>query len=172
MKDQVLKKKLRERMKKDSGFLVTAYPQLYRETINKMIEPFNKKDFDKIMSPEMKGMFFGPTIAYKWNLPFISIIKKGRVPEEFVLSKSYVDYSKKRKTLQIAKITINKGDKIFLVDDVFDSGESGKAIIEMIEKLGGEVKGISIIYNKMTKEEENFFNKYNFNYLVRMKKGG
>ncbi len=170
MKQKDLEKKLKQRMKRDSGYLITAYPSLYKEVITKMIQPFNKMKIDKIMSPEMMGMLFGPTIAYILNLPFISIIKKGRIPENLVISKSFVDYSKKDKTIQIAKRTVKKGDRILIVDDVFDSGETGKAIVHLIKKLGGKVIGISVVYNKLNKKDEGFFNKYNFHYLVKLKK--
>jgi len=164
-----IQEELKKRMKEDSGYLITTYPKLYRKVIEQMISPFKEKKFDKVMSPEMKGMLFGPTIAYKLKLPFVSIIKKGRIPENFVISKSFVDYSKKQKTLQIAKITVKKNDKILIIDDVFDSGKSGRAIISLIEKLGGKVIGISVVYNKLNKMDEGFFKKYNFHYLVKLK---
>lgn len=169
MKKEQLENDLKQRMKKDSGYLITTYPKLYKEVIRKMIEPFAGKKIDKVMSPEMKGMLYGPTIAYNLNVPFVSILKEGRIPKRYVVSKSFKDYSGKEKTLQIAKRTIRKGQNVLIVDDVFDSGESGRAIISLIKKLGGKVVGISVVYNKLNKKDEEFFNKYNFHYLVKMK---
>lgn len=163
-----LQEELKERQEKDSGCLITAYPKLYKKVIEEMINPFDNKNFSKVMSPEMRGIWFGPTIAYKMKLPFITIMKGGRIPSRFVIGKNFKDYTKKEKRLEVAKITINKGDKILLVDDTFDSGESGKTIIKLIEKLGGKVTGISIIYNKLKKKDEEFFKKYNLHYLVRI----
>jgi len=163
------KAELTERMKKDSGYMITAYPRLYNKVITELAKPFRKEKFDKIMSPEMKGMLFGPTVAYNLKKPFVCIIKQGRVPESFVVGKRFKDYSKKYKTLQIAKPTIKKNEKILIIDDFFESGESGKAIISLIEKLNGKVVGISIIYNKLKKEDEEFFKKYNFHYLLKVK---
>ena|SRR3989344_7130879 len=110
-----LEKDLKKRMEKDSGYLITTYPQLYKEVIKRLTEPFAGKDIDKVMSPEMKGMLYGPTIAYNMNIPFVSIIKQGRIPKRYVVSKSFKDYSKKEKTLQIAKRTVRKGEKILLL---------------------------------------------------------
>ncbi len=165
-----IEKELKERMYKDSGFLITAYPSLYEDVIKRMTKPFIGMRVDKVMSPEMKGMLYGPTIAYNLKIPFVSILKEGRIPKKYVISKSFNDYSKKEKNLQIAKRTIRKGEKILLIDDVYESGESGKAIISLIKKLGGKVIGISVIYNKLNKKDEIFFDKYNFHYLVKMKK--
>lgn len=160
---------LKERLEKDSGYLVTCYPNLYKKVIDKIIEPFQNKIITKIMSPETKGLFYGPTIAYKMKLPFVTIFKSGRVPKEFVVSSSYKDYSKKSKSIDIGKITVRKDDKILLVDDIMETGESAKSAIKLIEQLGGEVIGISVVYNKLSKEKERYFNKYNLKYLVKVK---
>jgi adenine phosphoribosyltransferase len=165
----ILQEELIERQEKDSGYLITAYPRLYKKVISEMIEPFVGKKFSKVMSPEMRGILFGPTIAYKMNLPFVIIVKGERIPSEFVIGKDFMDYTKKKKRLEIAKITINKGDKVLLVDDTLESGASARTIIKLIEKLGGKVTGISIVYNKLNKKNEEFFKKYNLHYLVKLR---
>ncbi len=156
-------------MQKESGYLITAYPSLFKKVIYGLKKPFNNKSIDKIMALEAKGLFYGPTIAYELNKPFITIFKSGRIPKQFVVSKRYKDYSKKLKSLDIGKVTLKKGDKILLIDDVFDTGQSARTAISLIESLGGKVIGVSIVYNKLNKENEEFFKKYNFHYLVKMK---
>ena len=163
-----MRTELKRRMREDSGYLITAHPVLYQKVISEMIKPFKDKKITKVMAPEMKGIMYGPTIAYKLNLPFIAILKSGRVPKKYVLSKKYNDYSKKTKSLDVAKITIKKNDEILLVDDILETGESIKASIEMIERLGGKIIGISTVYNKLNKKEGVFFKKYNLNSLVKL----
>jgi adenine phosphoribosyltransferase len=165
-----MKKELIERMKLESGCLITTYPLLYKKIISNLIKPFKNKKITNIMAIESKGYFYGPTIAYKLKIPFVPIFKSGRIPKQFVESKKFKDYSQKIKSIDIGKITIKKEDKILLIDDVFETGESAKAAIKIIEKLGGEIIGISIIYNKMNKKEESFFKKYNLHYIVKMEK--
>lgn len=162
-----IEKQLKERMNIDNGYLIPSYSKLYRDTINLMIKPFKNKKIDKIISPEMKGMFYGPTIAYKLKIPFSPIFKAGRIPRKIAIGKSYKDYSKKEKRLEIGKIQIKKGEKILIVDDIFESGKSGKAMIQLIEKLGGKIIGISIVYNKLKSKDEQFFKKYNFKYIIK-----
>lgn len=164
-----LKSELKKNMHENSGYLISADFSLYKRVIRGMIKPFKDKKIDKIIAPETKGLFFGPTVAYKLGKPFIPAFKSGRVPKQFVVSKKYRDYSKKIKSLDVGKITVEKGDKILFVDDVFESGASGKALINLIEKLGGKVVGISVVYNKLKEDEEKFFRDYNFQYLIKMK---
>ena len=165
-----MKKELIERMKLDSACLITSHQDLYKKIISNLIKPFKDKKITKVAAIESKGYLYGPLIAYKLKIPFIPIFKSGRIPKKFVKSGKFKDYSKKIKSIDIGKITIKKGDKILLIDDVFETGESAKTAIKIIEKLGGEIVGISIIYNKMNKKEEYFFKKYNLNYLIKMDK--
>lgn len=163
-----IKNELKRNMHENSGYLISSNHILYKKVIQKLIKPFKKENVDKVMASESKGFLYGTTIAHKLNKPFVPIFKSGRVPKKFVVSQQYKDYSKKQKSLDVGKITIKKGDKILIVDDVFESGESGKATIKLIEKLGGEVIGISVIYNKLNKTEEDLFRKYNFRFIVKM----
>ena len=164
-----LKEQLKKRMKKDSGYLITTYPPLYKKIITEMIRPFKKTFFDKIAAPEAKGWFYGPLIAYKLNKPFIPIFKSGRIPKKIVFSQKYKDYSKKQKSLDVGKITIKKGERILIVDDVLETGASIRTAIQLVEKLGGKVEGISVIYNKLNQKDEESLEKYHFHYLLKLK---
>jgi len=164
-----LQKELEKRRRKDLGYLIPADKVLYNEVIKKMISPFKNKGINKVMAIDMKGLLYGPVIAYKLKLPFVPILKGGKVNREVVVRKEFIDYSKKKKSIEIAKISIKKGDKILLVDDFFESGKTGRTAIELIEKLGGEIKGISVIYDKLNEDDIKFFNKYNYHYLIKLK---
>lgn len=164
-----IKENLLKNMQENSGYLLSMDYKLYKEVILKLTKPFINKKIDKVVSPEMKGMLYGPLVAQKLKIPFAPIFKAGRVPKKFVIGKKYVDYSNKQKGLEIGKIEIKKGDRVLFVDDEFESGASGKAVIKMVEKLGGKIRGISIIYNKLTENEEKFFKKYHLNYLIKLK---
>lgn len=157
---------LKKKINKGSVYSLTYSKNLFQNVIKKMTRPFQNQRITKVVAPEMKGLLYGVVIAYKLKLPFIIILKKERLSRND-LSISYKDYSKKFKGLGFEKNFIKKGDKILLVDDIFETGETGKAIIKLIEKTGAQVKGISIVYNKLRKEEEDFFKGYNFHYLIK-----
>ena len=59
---------------------------------------------------------------------------------EKVLLRSFIDYSGKEKSMEMFRSSIKPKDKVLLVDDWFDSGNTGKAAIKLIEELGGKVK--------------------------------
>ena len=83
-----IQSELKRNMKENSGYLITSDPLLYRKVIQRLTNPFKNKRIDKIVAPESKGLFYGPTVAYNLNKPFVPIFKSGRVPKKFK------DYSK------------------------------------------------------------------------------
>jgi adenine phosphoribosyltransferase len=162
------KSELKKQYDENSGYLISSELKLYKQVISKLSKPFSKNKIDKIMSLESKGLLYGPAVALKLNKPFVAIFKTGRIPNKFVFSKKYKDYSKKIKSIDVGKITVNKGERIILVDDAIESGESAKAAIKLIEKLGGKVIGISVIYGIAKIKDYNFFKKYKINFLLKV----
>lgn len=163
-----IQEELNKNWEENSGYLISANKNLYQEVIKKMIKPFKNKGINKVMAIDMKGLIYGSTIAYRLKLPFVPILKGGKVNKKFVIRKKFIDYSKKKKSIEIGKITVKKGDKILLVDDVFETGNVGRTAIYLIEKLGGKIKGISVVYNKLKSKDEKFFKKYNYHFLIRL----
>ena len=161
-----LKRQLREEIKKGSVYSLASDADLFQKVIIEMTKPFKNKGITKVIAPEMKGLFYGPIIAYNLKLPFVAVLRKERLSKKDVLI-SYKDYSKKSKKLGIEKKSIKKRDKILLVDDIFETGGTGRAVIKLIGKTGARIKGISTIYNKLNERDANFFKKYNFHYLIR-----
>ena len=93
--------------------------------------------YDVIVGPEARGFIFGVPVAYAEKKGFVPVRKKGKLPRP-TLSKEY-DLEYGSATLEIHKDSIKPGDKVVIVDDLIATGGTNKAMIEMIEQLGGEV---------------------------------
>jgi len=78
-----------------------------------------------------------------------------------VAGTSFVDYSKNRKTFEINKNSIKKGDRVLIVDEWIETGTQLKASIKLVEKLGGEVIGISALNVDKNDKTRLLFEKYN-----------
>lgn len=164
-----LDKELTRIMREESKYLIPAYYEIYKKIIPQMIKPFKKAKITKVVAIESAGLFYGSIIAYKLKVPFVQILKGNRIKDRSkVVLKEFIDYSKEKKSLDILKNSIKAGDNILLVDDWFETGASGKAIIEEAEKVGAKIVGTSVVFNKLKKQDEDYFNKYNFHYLARL----
>lgn len=147
-------------------YLIPSDGKLFKEIITKMSEPYKNIKFDKVIGLETRGFFYGPVIAERLGKGFIPVFKKGKI-ENPISTDCYIDHSGTEKCLEMITDSIEKNEKVIIVDDWFETGKTGKAIVNLIEKLGGKIVGISIIYNQMSQKDEDFFKQYNLHYLLK-----
>jgi len=142
--------------------------KVFQNIVKDLLKPFRDKKYDKIVALDSLGFILGSAMAYKTKKPLILIRKEKKLPypKKYLLGKTFVDYTKKRKGFEIKKSSIKKGDKILLVDEWIETGTQMKAAINLIEKLSGKVVGISTINTDINKRTEVLFKKYNCKYLV------
>ncbi len=100
-------------------------------------------DYDVVAGPESRGFIFGTPIAYNNRKPFVLIRKKGKLPCETV-EKSY-DLEYGQATIEMHKDSIQKGQKVLIVDDLIATGGTTEAMIQLIESLGGVVVGVVVL---------------------------
>jgi adenine phosphoribosyltransferase len=157
-------------LKEESDYLIPSNTKIYPKIINDLVKPFKKTKIDKVVSIDMKGLMYGPIVSNKLKVGFVPILKGGKIKrrEKVVETSKIIDYSGKEKYFEVLKNSIEKGDKILLVDDWFDSGNTGKEVIKLIESLGGNIIGISVLFNQLSSENELFFKKYDFHYLIKL----
>lgn len=121
----------------------------FKEIITKFVEEITKFNVDYIVGPEARGFLFGSAIANELNLGFIPVRKKGKLPpttieKEFEYEKEYG-----KDILALPKLVNEKyeGKKFYIIDDIFATGNTMKAIQKAIETLGGNVVGKGVIMN-------------------------
>lgn len=140
--------------------------------VEELAAPFKDKHVDKVLGLEARGFILGAPVAYLLNAGFVVARKQGKMYPDYegklVHSESAVDYSGKQKTLEIenSPTGIQKRDKVLIVDDWFETGGQGHAAINLVEKAGGVVAGISIMLDDMNREIRTSFSDYFINALV------
>lgn len=116
------------------------------EALKVSIDEFQKKledvDFDYVVGPESRGFIFGVPIAYNMNKGFIPVRKAGKLPYETKSKEYALEYG--TATIEMHTDAIKPGDKVVIVDDLLATGGTSKAMIELIEELGGEV--VKLVY--------------------------
>lgn len=126
---------------------------IQKETFNEIIEKFvteiKEKKLDYIVGPEARGLILGAAIAKELNIGFIPIRKAGKLPPTTVEKQFEYEKEYGKDKLELPKL-INEeyqGKKIYIVDDIYATGNTMKAIKETIEELGGIVAGEGVIMN-------------------------
>ena len=126
---------------------------LQKDTLEEIADKFAReiknKDVDYIVAPEARGFLFGSMVAYKLNVGLIPVRKKGKLPPTTV-EKTF-DYEKEygKDMLEIPKLVNDeyKNKKFYIIDDIYATGNTLKAIKEAIVELGGEVVGEGVVMN-------------------------
>ena len=114
-----------------------------RLAVDTMQEMVKDLDFDVIVGAESRGFIFGAPIAYNAHKPFALIRKTGQLPCETVSDAYELEYGTAE--IEIHKSSIQPGQKVLIVDDLIATGGTTKAMIRLVERLGGEVAGILVL---------------------------
>jgi adenine phosphoribosyltransferase len=106
--------------------------------------PFKDKEIDIIAGIDALGFILGAALAQCLKVGFIPIRKGGKLPVA-VDSVSFVDYSSKKKSLEIRVDAVPRGARLLLVDEWIETGAQVSAAINLIEGQGGVIVGIVAI---------------------------
>lgn len=105
--------------------------------INSFADILDGVDYDIIAGPEARGFIFGVPVAYQQKKGFVPIRKTGKLPRETVSKEYDLEYGSA--CIEVHKDSIKKGQKVVIIDDLIATGGTIKAMIDLIEELGGEV---------------------------------
>tara|TARA_B100001115_G_C15722505_1_gene351410 strand:- start:281 stop:808 length:528 start_codon:yes stop_codon:yes gene_type:complete len=112
---------------------------------DKIIEISNEIDFDKVAAIESRGFVFASTLSYHSQKPFILLRKKDKLPAPTHSVDFELEYGKA--TIEIHKDSIEKGEKILIIDDLIATGGTADAAAKLIEISGGKVAGFIFVIN-------------------------
>ncbi len=130
--------------------------------VSDLIKPFENQKIDKIAGLDALGFVIGGAVANQMKLGFVPVRKGGKLPSlDGVIRTSFVDYTKEEKSFEINKDSIKPGDRVLMVDDWVETGSQVNAAIKLIEKVGGNVIGISCLNADKTEGTKLLFEKYN-----------
>lgn len=114
----------------------------FKLAVEKLEELLEGVDFDVIAGAESRGFIFGAPLAYDLNKSFVPIRKKGKLPCETVSAEYELEYG--TAVIEMHKDSIQKGQKVVIVDDLIATGGTIEAAARLVEQLGGEV--VKIIF--------------------------
>lgn len=109
-------------------------PDVFESCINDMAELVNEHSIDKIICADARGFLFGSPLALKMHKPLVIARKPNKLPRPGLQYSYTLEYGEN--TLVISEGSLQKGDKILLVDDLLATGGSGMAMLKMAQSVG------------------------------------
>ena len=119
--------------------------EAFKYTNDKIIEIAKNIEFDKVAAIESRGFVFASTVSYQLNKPFILLRKKNKLPSEVHSIDFELEYGKA--TIEVHKDSIDKNEKILIIDDLIATGGTAEAAAKLIEISGGHVAGFIFVIN-------------------------
>ena len=112
-----------------------------------IIEEFSSRlsvlNIDCVAGVESRGFIFGPLLAQKWNVPFVPIRKKGKLPFDKVSQEFTLEYGSDG--IEIHKDAFKEGSNVFVHDDLLATGGTAVAACQLVKKLNAIPIGLGFI---------------------------
>ena len=122
---------------------------ILKKITNAFAKEIKDKNIDYILAPEARGFLFGASVATKLGIGLIPVRKKGKLPPSTV-EKSF-DYVKEygKDTLEMPKLINDsyKNKNFYILDDIYATGNTHKAIEKAVLELGGNIVGVGVVLN-------------------------
>jgi adenine phosphoribosyltransferase len=98
---------------------------------------------DCVVAAEARGFLLGPALALELGAGFVLARKPGKLPHETVSAEYELEYGQGR--LEIHTDPTPRGGRVLVHDDLLATGGTARALCELVERLGGEVVGLSFL---------------------------
>jgi adenine phosphoribosyltransferase len=122
---------------------VLADPALMREVVTAMLAPFAGAGITHLVGVESRGFLFGMPMALLLGVPFAPARKPGKLPWRTEREAYALEY--RSDVLEMHIDALGAGARVLVVDDVLATGGTAAATCRLIERLGGNVAGISVL---------------------------
>ena len=117
----------------------------FAETINQIVERSKNIEFNKIAAIESRGFVFASAVSYILKKPFIMLRKKNKLPAEVHSVDFELEYG--TATIEVHKDSIEKNDKVLVIDDLIATGGTAEAAAKLIEMSEGKVAAFIFVIN-------------------------
>ncbi|MFZ5753463.1 MAG: adenine phosphoribosyltransferase [Bacillota bacterium] len=120
-----------------------ANGQALRFVIKSLADEFRDKDIELVVGPEARGFLIGAPLAYELGAGFVPVRKEGKLPYHTLKGEYTLEYGEDK--LEIHTDSIKKGQKVLIVDDLLATGGTIKTVVDLVEKLEGNIVGLAFL---------------------------
>ncbi|HWN99836.1 MAG TPA: adenine phosphoribosyltransferase [Blastocatellia bacterium] len=118
-------------------------PYGLRTSIDRLVELIADANIDTVIGIEARGFIFAPALAYRLKAGFVPVRKPRKLPSEIESISYSLEYG--TDTLEIHKDAVGKGNRVIIADDLLATGGTARAVVDLVERLGGEVAGLAFL---------------------------
>lgn len=120
-----------------------ADPGAFKEAVLRLAEPFRGAGIDRVAGIEARGFLFAAAVALELGTGLVMVRKPGKLPSATVAMTYALEYGED--AVEVHEDAVRAGDRVLIVDDLVATGGTLRAARLLMEKLGAEVAGISLL---------------------------
>ena len=140
--------------------------QLCKDIVDQMHGAFQDIKIDGIVGVESRGFLFGLMLAQKFNVPFIPIRKKGKLPYKTISYEYKLEYGSA--IMEVHADAIPEGANFLVHDDLLATGGTAAAAAELIQMQNGKVAGFAFLVGLDFLNGKNVLQKYSKEVMTLM----
>ncbi|WP_430391251.1 adenine phosphoribosyltransferase [Dyella sp. 20L07] len=115
----------------------------FARCIDALAEPWQGSAVQAVCGIESRGFIFGAALAQKLHAGFVPLRKPNKLPPPVVSVDYQLEYGVDR--LEARNDALRPGERTLIVDDVLATGGTLAAARVLVEKLGAQVVGASVV---------------------------
>jgi adenine phosphoribosyltransferase len=120
-----------------------ADPAGLADAVDRLADWAAPKEPDLILGAEARGFILGGALAYKLGCAFCAARRPGKLPWKTISATYALEYGEN--ALEVHADAFADGARVLVHDDVLATGGTVKAILDLVEQLGGVVVGVAFL---------------------------
>lgn len=120
-----------------------AHAEAWRTTVDRLAKIIEPQRPDLLVGIESRGFLVAAPLALQLGCGFAMLRKAGKLPGETIAHTYDLEYGSD--TVEIQADAIQPAQKVVILDDLLATGGTMSAGIELIRKVGGDVRGAACI---------------------------
>ena len=123
--------------------------ETFKEIVDRFVEEIKDKKVEYIVGAEARGFIIGAAVASKLDIGFIPVRKAGKLPPTTVEKQFAYEKEYGKDKMELPKLVGEEytGKRIYVIDDIYATGNTMNAMKQAIEEVGGIVVGQGVIMN-------------------------
>ncbi|XP_062872971.1 adenine phosphoribosyltransferase [Trichomycterus rosablanca] len=118
--------------------------QALSDCVRDLLRPFKSEQIDLVAGIDAMGFILGSAVAIKLGKGFLAIRKAGHLCVQTDLQ-DYVDYTEREKLMEVRVDVLKPGLRVLIVDQWIETGGTMRAAIQLVERQGANVVGVTAI---------------------------
>jgi adenine phosphoribosyltransferase len=116
---------------------------LFHESISLLCATAGDTKIDKVVGIDARGFIFAAAVADRLGAGFVPVRKKGKLPWKTRQVAYALEYGES--IVELHEDAVLPGETVLVVDDLLATGGTAAAAVKLLEELGANIAGISVL---------------------------